>query len=462
MKKIFAVFILLLSTFFITWGIKLKTPINRPDNVKDEEELPWYESRYSSPVADEGWYLDPTIPDNYVPVPGEEELYMVVDDSGTIIGYRHRYMEDDGSWAWEDVNPDIPDNYELVEGTDNLYRTTNENGEINYFLYIRNEDDTYCFVETDEFGTPYYDGEDAEVIANNYIHEDGNTYAVYNDNGVKEGYAQRQKDSNGNYVWKKTDKPVKSNSDSKSADSTPGVSTTESESGYPDVAVISGNDIGHDIKVTNGDGTYTVTNKSTNTVTENGYNVMYETTVYNTYDSNGKLISTKQDGPYEISRIKADATATPNTSLIEATLDKEYSRVASQVTYNTEKANKVLTKLNAERANQGLSPLKMDSDSEAYKLACIRAADMAIYNYSAVESPMYGTLDDMVSRWNCSTANASENVWKAGKKNASDIHTRFQAYDGSRNIRMSSDYIEVGIAIVEQNGQTYIAEVYLK
>ena len=56
--------------------------------------------------------------------------------------------------------------------------------------------------------------------------------------------------------------------------------------------------------------------------------------------------------------------------------------------------------------------------------------------------------------------NPSENIWKASAKSASQIHTRFQANEDSRKIRMSK-YKEVGIAVVEMNGQTYVAEIYL-
>ena len=470
MKRIIIVFAILLSVFFIAWGIKLRTPVNRPDNTQDEVEIPWYESRYTSPVADEEWYLDPSIPDNYVPVPGEDELYMVVDDSGNIIGYRQRTMQDDGSWAWEDVNPDIPDNYEPVAGIENLYKVTDAEGNVSYFLYVRNEDDTYTFVESDENGNPYYDGSDAEVIASNYVHEDGNTYAVYDDNGVKQGYAERQKTSDGKFVWKKTDKPAKKNKDNNSNKKTdvavstemPNISTESGNGQYPNVRVISGKGTEEE-RVTNVDGTYTVTEKSSNTVTKDGYNIMYETTVYNTYDSSGNLISTKTDGPYEVGRTKVAASETPNKELINNTLDGEYSRVTALVSYDTSKANEVLAALNAERVSQGLNQLNMDTGSEAYKLACIRAGDMAQYNYSDSKSPMYGTLDDMVSLWGCQTANSSENIWKTSQnKSASDIHKRLQAYDGSRNVRMSESYTEVGIAIAEKDGQLYIAEIYLK
>ena len=103
----------------------------------------------------------------------------------------------------------------------------------------------------------------------------------------------------------------------------------------------------------------------------------------------------------------------------------------------------------------------MSASSEAYKIACIRAADMAIYDHSS-SSPMYGDLNALVSRYHCTTSHASENIWKASTKTAAQIHTRFQANTGSRKVRMSSGYTEVGIAIVEKNNQTYIAEIYLK
>lgn len=44
----------------------------------------------------------------------------------------------------------------------------------------------------------------------------------------------------------------------------------------------------------NTDGSYVVVNKTTDTVSENGYNVTYETTVYNTYSKEGTLLYTKR------------------------------------------------------------------------------------------------------------------------------------------------------------------------
>ena len=87
MKKTITLLVVLTCVFFVAWGIKLKLPVDRPDNVQDEVQVPWYESGYTSPVADEEWVLDPSIPDNYVPVPGEDNLYNSVSKADTECGW---------------------------------------------------------------------------------------------------------------------------------------------------------------------------------------------------------------------------------------------------------------------------------------------------------------------------------------------------------------------------------------
>lgn len=64
MKKLSLVFAGLLITFFISWGIKVKMPVNRPDNTETASTVKWYETKYTAPVADDEWILDPEIPDN--------------------------------------------------------------------------------------------------------------------------------------------------------------------------------------------------------------------------------------------------------------------------------------------------------------------------------------------------------------------------------------------------------------
>lgn len=122
MKKLFFTFIALLIVFFSAWGIKLRMPINRPNNVQGEQQVAWYETRYTAPTAEEEWTLDPEIPVNYLPVAGEDEVYMVLDDSGNIVGYRHRTQQEDGSWLWTDIEDPNAEHYEKVDGLDHIYK----------------------------------------------------------------------------------------------------------------------------------------------------------------------------------------------------------------------------------------------------------------------------------------------------------------------------------------------------
>ena len=114
-RKLSLIFIGLLVTFFVSWGVKVRMPINRPDNLQGIETAKWYETRYTAPVAEDEWILDPEIPDNYIPVAGEDEMYMVIDDAGNITAYRQRTKQEDGSWLWEDVKNPNAESYESVD-----------------------------------------------------------------------------------------------------------------------------------------------------------------------------------------------------------------------------------------------------------------------------------------------------------------------------------------------------------
>ena len=448
---------------------KANTPINRPETVDEEAQTAWYENGTTTvAAAGDEWYIDPEIPVNYVPVPGEDEVYMVVDDSGNITGYRKRVQQSDGSWLWTDVETDSS-NYTPVEGAENLYSVTDEDGNTSYKLYVRNDDDnTYTFVDANENGTPYYNGMDATTIADNYEKVTGNIYAVYNNNGIKEGYAERVPNPGGDgYIWQATQKPDISQLDGigSLADS---MNQQQSSNSAGDLSQSSSQSAQitppPQTTTNNSDGTYTVTSTQTETKTVDGQSVMTQTTYYYTYAQDGTLISTRKGDTEVISSnpLGGDNNATPDPSLIQNTLDAELTRVSAEVTFNTSKAQEVLASLNAQRVSEGLPQLTMDTSSDAYKLACVRVADMAIYNNASTSSPTYGTLEDMVSRWSINhTKTPAENVWGTPTKSASEIHSRFQSIDAMRMTRMSSDYTHVGIAIVDVNGQTYIAEVYL-
>ena len=172
MKKLFFTFITLLIVFFSAWGIKLRMPINRPNNVQGEQQVAWYETRYTAPTAEEEWTLDPEIPVNYLPVAGEDEVYMVLDDSGNIVGYRHRTQQEDGSWLWTDIEDPNAEHYEKVDGLDHVYKVTDKDGNSSYQQYVRNEDGSYAYVPVNENGVPLDDGADATTIdTTHYVHK---------------------------------------------------------------------------------------------------------------------------------------------------------------------------------------------------------------------------------------------------------------------------------------------------
>jgi uncharacterized protein YkwD len=143
-------------------------------------------------------------------------------------------------------------------------------------------------------------------------------------------------------------------------------------------------------------------------------------------------------------------------------LGEKLARISAGMTFKTDLAREVLNELNAERTSAGLSALRMDTGGNAYKLAQILAADMVIYNHSDYDSPMYGTLADLMNRYGIKSAIPSENTWKTTtSKNAGAIHTRFMTLDGSRQTLLNGSYTNIGISIVQKNGYLYVCEVLI-
>lgn len=135
MRKLILLFCCLQIIFGSLWVVKAKSPDNRPDAYAygvDERAGAWWLQAEDLPNVNDEWYLDPEIPLNYIPVLGEQELYMVIGEDGRIEGYRRRNRQEDGSWLWEDVNSDIPDHYEAVEGLEDVYKVTNSDGTVQY------------------------------------------------------------------------------------------------------------------------------------------------------------------------------------------------------------------------------------------------------------------------------------------------------------------------------------------
>lgn len=301
-KKMLILLIVLVAIFLAVWGYKLRRPIDDANSITYTEEIPWWETvrEGETPTPSADWVLDPEIPSNYIPVIGQKELYMVVDEDGTILKYRQRTQDADGTWIWEDTDPHIPDNYIAVEGLENVYKVESVDGTVTYYRYTRNEDDSYFFTEVDENGNEIQKEEiQGDEIPKNYVHVSGNVYAVYNEYGVLIGYKERYIDENGNYQWRDSQKPKEQQPQSQQSASSQGKQDEQTESSQQGQ--------GGDIYIYNEgdyfeDNTYQEKETNTETKVEGDWNVVYETTTIRVYDSSGKLIKTKTEGPTEVNR----------------------------------------------------------------------------------------------------------------------------------------------------------------
>lgn len=466
MKKILLVFSVLLIAFCGVWIFKARTPVNRPDDANVSQGDFWWDSS-NVPQPDPEWVLDPEIPSNYIPVPGEDELYMVVDKDGKITEYRHREKQEDGSWLWETVNPNIPDNYEPVEGLKDVYKVTDKDGKVRYYKYIRNDDDTFAFVEVDKNGkelppkTPTEDN--GASIPENYIRVKGNIYAVYNEHGVCVGYKERRFDEKTEkYYWVDAEKPKE---DPKPSDpTTPTVPVPPIENPPTSPTTPSGPTTPTPSDPTKPDDeqTFTQTEVITSTEIKGGWVITYETKITRVYTAQGVLVSTKKEGPTEVSRRKLsdDNQNVPDPSKIASTLQKEYARVSVGLAYRDDLAQEVLDIINIERTAAGLPIMRIEKNSNGQLLSAIRAADMAIYDHSDYDSPMYGTAAQLCERYKISTKDLHEALSKRGASNsAQQIAARIQLM--MKEKVLVEEYSSVGLSVVSKNGYFYVDFIIL-
>lgn len=499
MRQLILLFLMLLSAFLGLWTYKVKTPINRPNEYAegyDPDAGAWWQGKMQ---VDDNWRLDPEIPLNYIPVPGENELYMVVDNNGNIIGYRQRTKQIDGSWLWTDVNPDIPANYEAVEGLENVYKVVMDDGSVKYYKYIRNDDDTFAFVEVDENGNPIDKDRDATTIDGKHVHITGNIYQRLDDHGVAIGYDKRVANGDGTFKWMDTEMPKLQSLDDMEGDwslpegggngNTVGLDLSGYESAaqgmqdlynagagqsvpvynidlsglnFPGGDTQQGSTGGNLQVINNSDGTHTETKIVRETKNINGKITTYETYVKSTYDDAGNLLSTQSEGPYEVSSqtslVSAGGPLAGGSTSVESNIGGEVARVTGSYSFDQDVAGKLAAMVNAQRTANGLGVLNFTD--EALYIAALRAADMAANDASSAPLPTYGNLSDMIGMFSLPMENIQENIWKTTSLTADDIHIRFQAVEASRDIRMDPNATQGGIAVAVCNGYQYICEVY--
>ena len=486
MKKTVIIFISLFTLFIGIWTVRASNPVGAIDNMTNYASGVWQGFDGRAGVAPE-WILDPEIPDNYLPVPGRRELFMVIDADGNIISHRQRTKQEDGSWLWADVNPDIPEHFEAVDGLENVFRVADADGSISYLRYVRNEDGTFAFVPVDRNGNLLTPPPSGNEIPENFRRITGNIFAVLNEYYVVIGYKERRANADGSFTWVNTERPIirQDTSNPTIPGATPGMPGGNNprppsggipqnpptnpfpspvNPGVPNNPSGPGGSMPGIVTQPRPDGTFIETETIITNETAGGWTMTYQTVIIRVYNERGTLISTRREGPTLISRVQSGSSdpSSPDPSQIARTLNEEVARVSVGMNFRTDLAQQVLNELNAERTAQGLPVLRMDANSNASRVAQILAADMANFNHSDFDSPLYGTLSNLLNRFNIQSNGPSHNSWRTtSAQNAGAIHTRFMTLDGASQARMSRNYTNVGIAIVQRNGFLYVAEIFL-
>ncbi len=110
--------------------------------------------------------------------------------------------------------------------------------------------------------------------------------------------------------------------------------------------------------------------------------------------------------------------------------------------------------INKQRAQNGLSPLK--ENSELQRVARIKAQDMVNNNYFSHTSPTYGSPFEMMKSFKISYNTAGENI--AGNSNNSSAVTAWMNSPGHRANILNSSFNQTGIGVVtgSKYGKIYV------
>ena len=459
----YAISVIILSS---VWYYKSNEPIDT-NNTDINNGFLWHELPVWADVStDASHFLDPDIPTNYIPVPGMEETYMVLNEDGTVNCYRQRSKDGSGNWVWSVViADDMPVSLRTSVIDDDIFSFIGSRGDGEFYRYVRNGDDSYAFVPVDETGADVgYIAPQGDSLPENFVLVQDNIYASLDNHGVIIKLWERNINDLGAVYWQEIHRPYQIAGS--------GITDPYSDWDYnhfsPDTTPITTSgpvttgkaELPGGIELLEGQ-TYT-TESFIESKTTGGWKVTYETVYTNIYNADGSLYATHKDGPNEIERIQVFEQQTDlsrDAASIETNIQAEVIRVSNGLDYKRDIASSVLEGLNAYRAESGLSPLTMTYDSDAGRLSTIFAADMAKYNYGDIESPLYGTVEELAKRYGINNA-VSINVWRCGEKSSEEINTRLQTAESSRNVRMDAGKTNVGISIVARNGFFYIAEVF--
>ncbi|NIK13277.1 CAP domain-containing protein [Alkalibacillus almallahensis] len=115
---------------------------------------------------------------------------------------------------------------------------------------------------------------------------------------------------------------------------------------------------------------------------------------------------------------------------------------SGDVTTNQSMVDEVIRLTNAKREENGLSPLK--HDSEVTDVAQRKSVDMADQNYFSHQSPTYGSPFDMLDQFNVSYTAAGENI-AAGQSTAEKVVNSWMNSKGHRENILNDAFTHIGI-----------------
>lgn len=162
---------------------------------------------------------------------------------------------------------------------------------------------------------------------------------------------------------------------------------------------------------------------------------------------NGGSISTKP------------TTSTPSTSKpTTSTPVKSTSNLPSNGDYSAFQ-KKVVDLVNAERAKNGLKPLKMNT--EMNKVATLKSQDMAKLNYFDHNSPTYGSPFDMMKKFGITYRTAGENI-AMGQTTPEQVMNGWMNSPGHRANILNANFTQIGVGVAKNlSGRLYWTQQFI-
>lgn len=120
---------------------------------------------------------------------------------------------------------------------------------------------------------------------------------------------------------------------------------------------------------------------------------------------------------------------------------------------------RVVELVNAERAKNGLNPLKMNA--QVNKTATLKSQDMAKLGYFDHNSPTYGSPFDMMKKYGISYRTAGENI-AMGQTTPEQVMKGWMNSPGHRANILKSSFTEIGVGVAKNSsGRLYWTQQFI-